>query len=184
MTGGAPRGVVVVPRWSGTAADDWYPWLADELDVDVRVCGLDVPDAPTVAGSVLALGEVVREHDPAVLVGHSVGCQVVLRHLAATRRPVPAVVLVAAWLDVDEPWDTLRPWIDVPIDVEAVRAAAGRIHVLVSTDDPFTADHAATRDAFVGSFGADVTVVEAAAHFNAAREPRVADAVRAALASV
>lgn len=183
-SGAAAPSCVVVPRWGGTAASDWYPSLGRTLGAQLVVCALDAPDAPTIAGSLARLGDCTDRADARVLVGHSVGCQVVLRHLAVARRPVDRVVLVAPWFTVDEPWDTLRPWLDTPLDRARVRASVGRVDALVSTNDPFTADWAATADALERDLGADVLVVDDAGHFNATHEPLVERLVRAALDAV
>ena len=48
-----------------------------------------------------------------------------------------------------------------------------RCVVLVSTNDPFTADAAETRRLFEERLGAEVRIHEGAKHFNASEEPAV-----------
>ena len=179
--------LLLVPRWSGTAASDCYPWLARELAARAprvrleAVPLLPAPDRPEIEACVgacldaLAAGALERT----LLVGHSVGCQVQLRALA--RLPegarAPALLCIAGWWTVDQPWDTLRPWVDVPFDAARTAARCGRVEVLLSDDDPFTRDAEATGRRFVEALGAEVRIVPGRRHFNEAEEPAVLAAV-------
>jgi sugar/nucleoside kinase (ribokinase family) len=50
---------------------------------------------------------------------------------------------VAGWWTVDEPWESIAPWIRYEHDDGRIIAAAGTIDVLLSDNDPFTADSVA-----------------------------------------
>jgi uncharacterized protein len=175
--------ILLVPRWAGTATSDWYPWLTRELASRAPAVRIEVaplrpePAAPEIEACLGALGAL----DPArtLLVGHSVGCQVLMRALA--RDPggarAPALLLVAGWWTVDQPWDTLRPWIDTPFEHARVVARCERIEVLLSDDDPYTRDAEETRRRFAEGLGAAVQIVPGRRHFNAPEEPAVLDAV-------
>ena len=45
MSGTTPR-IIIVPRWAGTASDDWYPWAAQTLGSDSAPPDLQVLDLP------------------------------------------------------------------------------------------------------------------------------------------
>ena len=152
QVGTTPRRIVVVPRWGAREQDDWSPWLQAEL-------------AGSAAGTLA----------DTVLVGHSIGCQAALHFLAglpASTR-VRGTVCVAGWWAVAEPWESIRPWTQNPPDLRRVRASCGRLRVLLSDNDPFTADAAANGRLWQERLGAAVEVVPAAAHFNRPQEPRV-----------
>jgi predicted alpha/beta hydrolase family esterase len=177
--------IVVVPRWGGTPDDDWYPHLvanvADGVDVEF-VPLLPTPAEPRIADGDAALAAALAgvPLESTLLVGHSVGCQLVLRHLATRRRPgeLAHVLLVAAWWTVDEPWPTIMPYIDEPIDAAAVRAVAPRVDVLLSDNDPFTSDHETAATRFREQLGSTVHLAPGDEHFNRAIEPRVDRLVR------
>lgn len=175
----------IVPRWGGSADHDFYPWLRGQLSaLGVAVEGLALDDPPTIEAAIERLApRLATAADSTLLLGHSVGVQAVLRALATTRRerPLAGLVAVAGWFAVDRPWPTIVPWIETPIDHARARAAVREVHVLVSDDDPFTADFATTRHQFEDRLGARVEVVPGAAHFNAAEEPAVLRTVRALL---
>jgi hypothetical protein len=181
---GGPR-IVVIPRWGGTASDDWYPWLRRELaGISMHVLELPDPQAPTIEswtyGILEALGDDPYALAQTLLVGHSVGAQAALRATAmlAPGRAVANLLAVAGWLSIDEPWPEIQPWIDTPIDADEVAEGAHRIRVLISTNDPYTADHGANADAWRERFEAETVIVDDAAHFNAAQEPIVLHHVR------
>jgi predicted alpha/beta hydrolase family esterase len=187
--GARPRRILVVPRWGATEEDDWYPWLRTELAgsssfAPVVIADMPDPDEPTVDGWASRVAERAGS-DPAtladtILVGHSVGCQAVLHYLAGLpdSTAVRGTLCVAGWWSVDEPWESIRPWIEQTPDLRRVRAACGQLRVLLSDDDPFTADVAENGRLWRERLGAAVEVVHAAAHFNRAQEPAVLAALR------
>lgn len=178
--------ICIVPRWGGSADDDWYSWLARQLSGhDVRVAPLRPhAGAPEIDACIASIGETISR-DPeklarTVLVGHSVGCQAALRFLesvAPTAR-VAGVLCVAGWFWIDAPWGSIRPWIDAPMDRAKVADRARTIRVLISDDDPYTADHAENARQWERAVGASVRMIPGARHFNRAREPEVLAAVR------
>lgn len=178
--------IVVMPRWSGTPSSDWYPWLRTALagwGGALDVLALPEKDAPTIEGCVGAIEDAVADATlgATLLVGHSVGCQAMVRYLAKRPAGVEAAGLlaVAGWWAVDRPWASIVPWVETPVDSERARAAAGRTVVLLSDDDPFTADHEENGQAWQVRMGAEVRLVPGAKHFNGAVEPAVLDALAA-----
>jgi hypothetical protein len=175
--------LVIVPRWSGDAHSDWYPWLRDELFgrfsdlfATIEIVQPDPQQAPEIERSVAALCHALDADDtPTWLIGHSVGTQIVMRALAQCPVDYQAAgaLLVAPWFSIDEPWDSIRPWTETPIDTMRTRTAIGRTVALVSDNDPFTSDFASTRSALEWRLGADVRIVAQGAHFNAPAEPIV-----------
>jgi uncharacterized protein len=179
-----PLRVCLVPRWGATPDSDWYPFLLRRVvagalpTVEEAVIAplRPDPDEPTIADCVASIEDTVGGAlDRTLLVGHSLGCRALLHYLAT--RPdgerAKGLLCVAGWWTVDEPWDSLLPWIDEPLDVERARHAVGPVHVLVSDDDPFTADHEATCMAWARRMGAEVTTRPGGKHFNGAHEVSV-----------
>lgn len=178
----------IIPRWGGGPDHDYYPWLRRELAARGRFAEVISPEMPnpgepTVTAWPARIAEALGD-DPQVLartvvLGHSVGCQAVLRYLAAlpagTR--IAGALLVAAWFWVDRPWPTIVPWMEAPLDLAAARAACPRFVALISDDDPFTSDHEGNRRALEERLGARVRLAPGGKHFNAAEEPAVLSAL-------
>jgi uncharacterized protein len=183
------RTLFIVPRWGGKPESDFYPWLQSELAQPpalfsrVQPLAMPVPGAPVPAAWVGALAEAVGPQ-PApgtVLMGHSVGCQAVLRYLASlpAGKAVEGALLVAAWWSVDRPWESILPWQDLAgVDLERVRSAAWRLVVLLSDNDPFTAGHQENGRLWQERLGAQVVLVPGARHFNESPQPAVLEALR------
>jgi predicted alpha/beta hydrolase family esterase len=178
---------LLVPRWSGHADSDCYPWLRRRLVEsgfrgELAAVPLRPPDAPDLAATVAAVREGLGPADQAertLVLGHSVGAQAVMRAVAELPQGmhVGAILLLAGWWDVDHPWPTIVPWIETPFAWDRTREAAPRRVVLISTNDPFTSDATRTRRLFETRLNADVRVHEGAKHFNASEEPAVLEAV-------
>jgi predicted alpha/beta hydrolase family esterase len=184
---GAIDRVVLVPRWGAGSDDDWYPWLTQRLvasNIDVAISPLEpVASEPEIEPSLEELRATLGD-DPVllartVLVGHGVGCQVILRHLAArgSRAQVVGAVCVAGWLTRDDRWTGSEEWLETPIDAACVRAATSKVVVLVSDNDPSNSDHDRTITDFREHLGASVTLIPGAAHFTASPQPAVRDAL-------
>jgi uncharacterized protein len=182
------RSLFIVPRWAGRSDSDFYPWLEEELRErsrgfsPVRTLDMPRPEQPTLEAWV---GALAREVGPTpapstVLLGHSVGCQAVIRYLATLPpgRRVGGALLVAGWWEVDKPWESLVPWLETPVELGRVREAAGRLVVLLSDDDPFTADAERNGRLWEERLGAEVVLAPGRRHFNAPREPAVLEALR------
>lgn len=187
------RSLVMVPRWAGRPDTDFYIWLEEQLREPPAafdtIHRLDMPQpaAPTIDGWVSALGAAVGPvpAPSTVFLGHSVGCQAILRYLAALPpgHTVEGALFVAGWFEVDTPWDTLRPWLDTPIDLERARAALRRCVVLLSDADPFTSDWRRNSRLWEERMGAEVVLAPGARHFNNPREPSVLEALRSRFAT-
>lgn len=197
--------VVIVPRWGGHAADDWYPWIREQLAKDpgdglqVEVVALPNPDAPVIEQCVAALqsalGTRAEDLRSTLLVGHSVGCQALLRYLAEVRaadqgagvdaeRAVGPehLMCIAGWWTIDDPWPSIRPWIDTSIALPSLQAnTTGGVTVLLADDDPYTSDWRANKATWEQRLDADVRVIQGGRHFNAAQEPAVLELLRSRL---
>ncbi|MBK8259639.1 MAG: alpha/beta hydrolase [Polyangiaceae bacterium] len=181
--------ILIVPRWAGTPTSDCYPWLIESLQgrygrgLEVRALAMPEPSTPkTSTWPPVLLAEAGENKDllrRTLVVGHSVGCQTVLRALAAMPDDLSVfgVLLIAAWFQVDRPWETILPWMVQDFDLNRARARTPWLDVLVSDNDPFTANFEQTAADFRDRANANVVIVPGAKHFNAVEEPRVLEAL-------
>ncbi|WP_424346360.1 RBBP9/YdeN family alpha/beta hydrolase [Kocuria sp. CH-021] len=179
------RRVVVVHGYDAAPDQHWFPWLRDRLTAEgVRtdVVELPEPSFPEAGAWLAAVARAVGEPDRHThLVGHSLGCVTLLRHLAGLPRPweLGGLVLVAGFTGPLGSVPLLDGFLAEDVDVSAVRAHARRRLVLRSDDDP-TVPAAAT-EALAERLGAPVRVVPGAGHFcgsdGVTRLPAVLDAL-------
>ena len=181
------RNMVIVHGTGGKPDENWFPWLAAKVrDAGYQV---DVPVFPTPEGqNVSAWLKVLDETaqplgSETTLVGHSLGCALLLRALERPGDPVEASVFVSGFIgELDNPdFDPLNaPFFVEPFDWDAIRSRAGRVLVFAGDDDPYVplskgADLAQRLDA-------ELTVIPAGGHLNTSagyREfPRLWDAIQ------
>lgn len=186
------RRLIVVPRWAGRPESDFYPWLLAQLGSlhaglfsEVAVLDLPRPELPDVeswpAAIAAALGTDPERLASTYVIAHSVGCQALLRALAALPNGsrIGGALCVAGWWEIDRPWDSIRPWLAPISNLSQVRATMNRVRVLLSDNDPFTADHVSTGKTWQQLLGAEVQLSPGGKHFNAAEEPAVLAALLA-----
>ena len=141
--------VYIVHCWDGTKDDSWYPWLDKELtNENTTVYRFDMPNTenPKIEEWVPFLDSMVKDLDSnTYFVGHSIGCQTILRFLQSRDiTNIGGILLVAPWLDllpeaINEPesYETAKPWLTTPIDFEKVKKFTSNINCIFSDNDYF-----------------------------------------------
>ena len=140
-----PKRVFLIHGWDGYPENCWFPWLKSELEkncFEVIVPAMPHPEEPTIEDWVGYLAKVVGEPDKnTYLIGHSVGCQTILRYLEQIKKPVGGVVCVAGWfrllhLATKEEKAAAKPWLESKMDYKKIKQKAGSIIAIFSDDDP------------------------------------------------
>lgn len=141
--------IILVHGWGGSPNNDWFPWAKEELEkLNYSVSVPEMPDTdnPQIKPWVETLTRNVGEVDEnTVLIGHSIGCQTILRFLETLPEDQKAdkVLLVAPWgasltnLDDEEEWEVAKPWLETPINFEKVRSKAKTFVAIFSDNDPY-----------------------------------------------
>ena len=140
--------VFIIHSWSGSPEDPLLRWLKSELEkngFDVIVPEMPNPEKPNIETWVLKLEEIIEVPDKdTILVGHSIGCQTILRYLEKldpTSR-VGGVVFIAPWftlsnLENDEEWRVAGPWLNTPIRETDIIKHIPKITAIFSDNDPY-----------------------------------------------
>jgi uncharacterized protein len=142
--------VIIVHQWMAGADGDWRPWLKSELEkAGYKVHVPEMPDigTPVIKAWVEKLRETVGKPDANTcvnthLVGHSIGCQTILRYLETIDSPIGGAVFVAGWFNLDnleseEIANIAEPWIKTPIDIARVKKVLPQSTLIISNNDPF-----------------------------------------------
>jgi uncharacterized protein len=144
--------VVIVHGWEGGIHEPQLAWLREERGYFVVFENMPNPEEPTINEWVSKLNSLVGKPDNQTdLVGHSIGCQTVLRYLASLPEGsrLGKVVLIAPWLvkteeqklllqvEGEEVWSIAKPWIETPIDFEKVKKIPISIACVFSGNDEF-----------------------------------------------
>jgi len=178
--------VIVVHRWSGGPDDDWRPWLKKELErrgFEVLVPEMPDRDVPIIEKWVGKLSEVVGIPDKdTYFIGHSIGCQTILRyldsHLFGPLEAVGGALFVAGWFNLEnlEDEETARiakPWIEIPIDLVKIKAVLPKSILIISDNDPYGAFKENT-DKFA-QIMTHAVVLPYTGHITGSEEPAILD---------
>jgi len=165
----------LIHGWSGSPKEKMLQWLKTELQkagYAVEVPAMPDTDHPTIEAWVGTLNKIVQPGEETVLIGHSIGCQAVLRYLAQAEGKVARVVLIAPWMELDQETikeegpdsvDIAKSWVETPIDFAAARARAGSITAIFSDDDPFVP--LSQQEVFKRELDATIIVEHGKGHF-------------------
>jgi len=166
--------VFIIHSWGGTPHEPLYKWLKSELekkDFEVVVPEMPNSEKPEIEAWVSKLGEIIGVSDKdTILVGHSIGCQTVLRYLEKLRPRtlVGGVVLIAPWLTLsnlenDEERQVAAPWLNTSIKEVNVVKHTPKITAIFSDNDPFVPSE--NIELFKKRFNVEVVVEHKRGHF-------------------
>lgn len=138
--------IFLIHGWSGSPHKDWLPWAAKELEengyevIAPQMPDTDVPVIETWVNSLSTSVGSIRESD--IFVGHSIGCQTILRYLSITQGRADKAILVAPWftlsnLDNDEMWRIADPWLKTPMNFAQIKPKANQFITIFSDNDPW-----------------------------------------------
>lgn len=164
--------VIMVHRWAGGPTDDWRAWLSDELKkLGYQVLMPEMPDrdTPVIEKWVSHLAHTVGEPDTETyFIGHSIGCQTILRYLETLTQPVGGAIFVAGWfnlenLEDEETEQVAKPWLTRPIDSDKIKNVLLKSTLLISDNDPYGAFE--TNKEKFSELGSQIMVIPGAGHF-------------------
>ena len=164
--------VFIIHRWSGGPKDDWRPWIKTELEklgYQVFVPQMPDPETPVMEKWVGELARVVGTPDKdTYFIGHSIGCQVILRYLETREEQVGGAIFVAGWFNLKnledrEAEQVAKPWIETPINADKVKAVCLKSTLLISDNDPYDCFEE-NKKAFE-ALGSKIVIVPNAGHF-------------------
>jgi hypothetical protein len=173
----------IVHGWDGNPDEPVLKWLRlelERLDWKVVAPAMPNPETPTIESWLQKLKEVVENpSEDTILVGHSVGCQAVLRYIETLpeETKVRGLALLAPWMELDqqtieeegeEVIEIARPWMETPIDFEKVKRLVGKSVAIFSDNDPFVP--IAQAEVFKNKLGAEIIMEHGMGHFSPSDE--------------
>lgn len=141
--------IYIIHCWDGTKEDGWYPWLDKELsNKNNKVYRLNMPNTanPKIEEWVSFLDKQIETlDDKTYFIGHSIGCQTILRYLQTKDIcKVGGILFVAPWLDLldyaiedEDSYNTAKPWLTTPINFEKIKKFTNNISCIFSDNDYF-----------------------------------------------
>ncbi len=159
--------VFIVHGWDGSPEEGWFPWLKKELEArgfDVFVPAMPDPTEPKIETWIPFLGRSVGVPDSETFfVGHSIGCQTIIRYLETLPEgtKIGGAVFVAGWynlreLKTEEEKRIAGPWVNTPRDDEKIRRIVNRSVAIFSDNDPFVLPE--NQESWKQKIGADIII--------------------------
>jgi len=136
--------IFIVHGWGGYPAEGWFPWIKKRLEqrkFTVHVLSMPHSEKPIINEWVPFLRTAVGTPDKfTYFIGHSIGCQTILRYLETVQIVVGGAVLVAPWFTLtgltQEDKQIAHEWLETPIAFNHIKKIA-KIQAIFSDNDPF-----------------------------------------------
>jgi len=165
--------VFIIHGWEANPEMHWFFWLKKKLEEQgfkVEVPVMPNTMEPKVKEWPAHLAKIVGKLDEQTyFVGHSIGCQAILRYLAKGRRHRSGgVVLVAPWfkltnLETEEEKMIAKPWLEEPIDFNKLKNSSKFIGIF-SNNDPYVP--LVNSEILKKKLVAEIIIIPNAGHFN------------------
>ncbi len=170
--------VFIIHGWGGDSKEDWFVWLKKELETKgFVVVAPDMPDTrhPKISEWVDKIEELVGNADEETyFVGHSIGCQAIMRYLERLPQDVKigGAIFVAGWFNLtDEIWDDegytpeiADQWINTPINFGKIKQHTNKFVVINSDDDPYVP--LSDTELFKKNLGAEIIMLKNKGHIS------------------
>lgn len=169
--------IYMVHCWDGEKDDGWYPWLDSKVSNESnQVIRFNMPNTlhPKIDEWVRELDKQVESlNSSTYFIGHSIGCQTILRYLETKNiDKIGGILFVAPWLDLlpeavmdKDSYDTAYPWINTKIDFEKIKKLTNNITCIFSDNDYFVSID--QKDKFEELLNAKTIIVSNKGHISA-----------------
>ena len=142
--------VFIVHGWGGFPEEGWFPWLKKELEsrnIKVEVPSMPNSEEPYIKKWTNYLSKVVGKADEdSYFVGHSIGCQTIIRYLESLPKKVKVggVIFVAGWFKLmnleKEEEEIAKPWLKEDINYSKVKKHCNNFAAFFSDNDYFVSN--------------------------------------------
>ena len=113
-----------------------------------------------------------RLDEETYFIGHSIGCQVIMRYLEKEDYygKIGGLVFVAGWfklnnLENEEVKSIAKPWLNTPIDFDKIKLKVDKIKVFLSSNEPYGFINE-NRKIFEDKLNAEVIIEKNKGHFS------------------
>lgn len=140
----------LIHGWGGSPRGDWIPWLKNKLEESrftVFVPAMPDTNRPKIEAWVSCLAKTIGTPDKnCYFIGHSIGCQTILRYLESLPKEVEVggIVFIAGWFHLNpiafEEKDDKKiasPWLKTPIKWENILTHTKNSVAILSDNDLF-----------------------------------------------
>lgn len=170
--------VYLIHGWGGNQnSEAWFSWLRKELEnggIKLEIPEMPDTENPKIESWVNKLGEIVKEfNENTFFIGHSIGCQTIMRYLESREGKIGGIIFIAPWthlqnLSGKEEEKIAKPWLGKPINFDKVKSFTDNVIVIFSNNDPYVP--LSEKDIFKEKLNAEVIIKNNEGHFNETKE--------------
>ncbi|MBL7169600.1 MAG: serine hydrolase family protein [Candidatus Aenigmarchaeota archaeon] len=165
------QSVFIIHGSYGHPGENWFPWLKSELEeLGFRVFG---PKFPTPEGQKLNIWlNILKDYDRclnenSVMVGHSMGCSLILRKLELLNKPIRAVFLVGGF--TKDLWngkysDIIDTFFEKSFNWKKIKRNAKYFEIYQSNNDSLVP--VSMGEEIAKNLNGELIIVKNAGHFN------------------
>jgi hypothetical protein len=139
---------LIVHGWGGSPDEKQLVYLKRELEeskIDVVSPNMPNPEVPTIKEWIGTLQKIAIEPEKAILIGHSVGCQTILRYLDSVKgkKKFAGIFLIAPWSKIkpgilsQEEKEIALPWETTKLELKNAKNKSKFFGIFYSVNDPF-----------------------------------------------
>ncbi|MEK6840747.1 MAG: alpha/beta fold hydrolase [Nanoarchaeota archaeon] len=177
--------VYAIHAWGmSSSSEPWFKWLKGEITKKgYKATFFDMPntDNPKIEEWVGYLKKNIKDvNEETYFIGHSVGCQTILRYLEKLHKnqKIAGCVFVAPWLNLinlePEELKIAHPWTNTTIDFSRILEHCNNFLAIFSDNDPYV--HLDEVEKFRKNLGAKVIIKKNQGHFDETKKiPEIAE---------
>ncbi|MEA3430485.1 MAG: alpha/beta hydrolase [Nanoarchaeota archaeon] len=138
--------IFIIHGWSGHPEEAWFPWLKNKLEEkghEVQVPQMPNKDTPNIEEWVNFLKKHVQPDENTFFIGHSIGCQTIMRYIVDLNIKIGGALFVAGFFNLiegsmgDEEQQIAKPWLETPINTDKIKQNCKKIVTIFSDNDPY-----------------------------------------------
>ena len=165
--------VFIIHGWGGSPKEPMIAWLTKNCNKHFETTTPEMPetDNPQIKKWIPKLKEIVKNpNDETYFIGHSIGCQTILRYLESLpeKKKVGGAILIAPWfylsdLETEEEKVIAKEWTEKEMNFKKILSHTKDIVCIFSEDDEVVP--LANKDSFKKNLGAKIIIEKNKGHF-------------------
>ena len=171
----------LIHGWGGgPSSEGWFGWLIKECEkrnIEIKIPEMPNTNEPKIEEWVGLLKNIRDIDEETYFVGHSIGCQTILRFLEELpeEKKIAGAAFVAGWFNLKEStFETseekaiAKPWIEMPLNYHKIKSHTDNFIAIFSDDDSYVP--MSDEELFKQRLNAKTIMKHAKGHFNETQE--------------
>ncbi len=168
----------IIHGWDGSPEEPMHKWIKNKLEekkYKVIAPKMPNPAEPKIKPWLEKISEIsVNLTDKDIFIGHSIGCQAVLRYVSElNHKKIAKIILIAPWMYLDkntlkeEGEDSKRiakPWMETPIEWDKIKENCKEVIAIFSDNDPYV--ELSNVDLFKKKLNPKIVILNKRGHFD------------------